>query len=150
MYKKVLVPLDGSELAECALSHVKDLAEDGSIGEITLLNAVLTNFEWDRMEDDFNYSALRTTLFNKSEKYLADARSRLNLEGIDVKTDSVEGGSPAHIIAEYSKKNGMDMIVMSTHGRTGMRHLMFGSVALGVLHDSHVPVLLIRPEACRV
>lgn len=150
MYKKVLVPLDGSDLAECALSHVKNLVKDGSIGEITLLNAVLTNFEWERMEDDFNYNAFRNALFNKSAKYLADARSRLNLEEIDVKMESIEGSSPARIIAEYSKKSGMDLIVMSTHGRTGMRHLMFGSVALGVLHDAHVPVLLIRPEACRV
>ena len=46
MRKKVLVPLDGSELAECALNHVKNLIKDGFIGEVTLLNIVNTNMLW--------------------------------------------------------------------------------------------------------
>ena len=46
MYKKILVPLDGSDLAECALSHVKSLVEDGSVGEVTLLNIVWFDLPW--------------------------------------------------------------------------------------------------------
>jgi nucleotide-binding universal stress UspA family protein len=42
----------------------------------------------------------------------------------------------------------MDLIVIASHGYTGLKKLMFGSVALGILHDAHVPVLLIRPESC--
>jgi nucleotide-binding universal stress UspA family protein len=150
MYKNVLVPLDGSELAECSLSHVKNLVSHEAIGEVTLLSVVLTNFDWYQIDEGFDHSAFRNNLLKQSRQYLADIQSRLAVEGINVKTESVEGSVPAQVIADYSKNNGMDMIVMSTHGRTGLRHLMFGSVALSVLHESHVPVLLIRPEACRM
>ena len=46
MYKKVLVPLDGSALAECTLSHLKNLFKDGSVGEVTLLNVVKVDLPW--------------------------------------------------------------------------------------------------------
>ena len=58
--------------------------------------------------------------------------------------------SGADTITEYAQKNGMDLIVMATHGHTGFKKLMLGSVAFGVLQESHVPVLIIRPEACRL
>ena len=95
-------------------------------------------------------NAVRENLFMESRKYLADVESRLASEGIKVKTESLEGNRPAEIISDYAQKNGMDMIVIATHGYTGMKKLMFGSVALEVLHESHVPVLLIRPESCRM
>ena len=52
MYKKVLVPLDGSALAECTLSHVKNLFKDGSVGEVTLLNVVKFDLPWAEMGSD--------------------------------------------------------------------------------------------------
>jgi len=84
-----------------------------------------------------------------SRKYLADIESRLGSEGIKVKTESVEGDRPAYTITEYAQKKGMDMIIIGTHGITGLKKLMLGSVAFAVLHQSHIPVLLIRPESCR-
>lgn len=150
MYNKVLVPLDGSELAECALSHVKNLVNHGAIGEVTLLRVVLNNFDWYQVDEAFDYTTFRSSLLKQSQQYLADMQNRLSSEGINVKTELVEGSVPAQVISDYAKKNDVDMIAMSTHGRTGMRHLMFGSVALSVLHDAHVPVFLIRPEACRM
>jgi nucleotide-binding universal stress UspA family protein len=62
----------------------------------------------------------------------------------------VEATRPADTITEYAQKNGMDLIMMATHGHTGFKKLMLGSVAFGVLHESHVPVPLIRPETCRL
>ena len=50
MYKKVLVPLDGSDLAECTLSHLKSLFKDGSVGEVTLLNIVKIDIPWGELE----------------------------------------------------------------------------------------------------
>jgi len=154
MYKKALVPLDGSPLAECTLSHVKNLFKDGSLGEVTLLNVVKVDLPWAVMRSaqspqDINMDAIRKPLFNASRKYLADIESRLASEGIKVKTESLEGNRPADTITEYAQKNGMDMIIIGTHGYTGLKHLMLGSVAFAVLHQSHVPVLLIRPESCR-
>jgi nucleotide-binding universal stress UspA family protein len=155
MYKKVLVPLDGSALAECTLSHVKSLFEDGSVGEVTLLNVVKVDLPWATMGSGeypakgIDLQAIREPLFIASRKYLADIEARLVSGGIKVKTESREGNRPADTITEYAQNNGMDMIIIGTHGYTGLKKLMVGSVAFGVLHQSHIPVLLIRPESCR-
>ena len=154
MYKKVLVPLDGSELAECTLSHVKNLIKDGSVGEVTLLNVVKVDFPWMLTESEYpkgiDINAIREPLFVKSRKYLADIESRLVSDGIKVKTESLEGNRPGDTITEYAQEKGMDMIIIGTHGYTGLKKLMLGSVAFAVLYQSHVPVLLIRPESCQI
>jgi nucleotide-binding universal stress UspA family protein len=155
MYKKVLVPLDGSALAECTLSHVKNLSKDGSVGEVTLLNVVKVDIPWAAMKSDdyrtkgIDLEAIREPLFTASRKYLANIESRLGSEGIKIKTESLEGNRPADTITEYAQEKGMDMIIIGTHGYTGLKKLMVGSVAFGILHQSHIPVLLIRPESCR-
>jgi nucleotide-binding universal stress UspA family protein len=154
MYKKVLVPLDGSALGECTLSHVKKLFKDGSVGEVTLLNVVKVDLPWgvigrDRPTKPIDINAIRKPLFIASRKYLARIESQLSSKGIKVKTESLEGNRPADTITEYAQKKGMNMIIIATHGYTGLKKLMMGSVAFGVLHQSHIPVLLIRPESCR-
>jgi nucleotide-binding universal stress UspA family protein len=155
MYTRVLVPLDGSPLAECTLSHVKNLFKDGSVGEVTLLNVVKVDLPWARMGSDdiptrgIDLRAIIEPLFIASRKYLTEIESRLVSEGIKVKTESLEGNRPADTITEYAQEKGMDMIIIGTHGYTGLKKLMMGSVAFGVLHQSHIPVLLIRPESCR-
>ena len=154
MYQKILVPLDGSDLAECALSHVESLVKDGSAGEVTLLNIVKVDIPWAEMHDEMpmpiDINKLRKPLFAASRKYLAKVASRLSSKGIKVKTKALEANRPAYTIIDYTQKNGMDLIVMATHGHTGLKKLMLGSVAFGVLNGSPVPVLLIRPEACRI
>jgi nucleotide-binding universal stress UspA family protein len=156
MYKKVLVPLDGSELAECSLPHIKNLAQSGSIGEVILLNVVVLVLPFQEINLDgvgvattFDFTAFRDEHLEKSRKYLAGVESRLASDGIKVKTELREANRPAQTIVDYAQNNGVDMIVIATHGYTGMKKMLFGSVALSVLHESHVPVFLIRPEACR-
>ncbi|MDF1590775.1 MAG: universal stress protein [Desulfobacterales bacterium] len=154
MYKKVLVPLDGSELAECTLSHVKTLLKDGFVGEVTLLNIVKFDVPWAQIRSEQHHAidldAIRKPLFAESRKYLANVESQLVSEGIKVKTESLEANRPADTITEYAKEKGMDMIIIGTHGYTGLKKLMMGSVASGVLNQSHIPVLLIRPESCQI
>jgi nucleotide-binding universal stress UspA family protein len=151
MYKKVLVPLDGSDFAECALSHLKSLFKDGSVGEVALLNIVTIDIPWGELEGrHFDLEGLRTEVFSTSRNYLAKVSSRLSSEGMKVKTLSVEANRPAETILEYARKNGIELILMATHGHTGFKRLMLGSVTSGVVHQSTVPVLLIRPEACRL
>ena len=150
MYKKCLVPLDGSELAECALNHVKNLVKEQSVGEVTILNVVKVDIPWAEInEKTIDLEAIRKPLFAGARKYLADVASRLSSEGISVKTTAIEGNRPGETIIDYAKKNGMTLIVMATHGHTGFKQLLLGSVATRVLHESPVPVLLIRPESCR-
>jgi nucleotide-binding universal stress UspA family protein len=151
MYRKVLVPLDSSKLAECALPEVKKLAGGGFIGEVILLNV----FDIDRMRIPttktgiIDIDTLINAQLDKSRKYLEKIQSDLSSEGIKVKTESLEG-KPAQRIVDYAEANDVNLIVIATHGYTGMKKLMFGSVALRVLHDSYVPVLLIRPDSCRM
>ena len=153
MYQKVLVPLDGSELAEAALPQVRNLAAGGFIGEVILISVVeidLMGIPSTRAEV-INYPALETivkTHFDKSQDYLEKIRSGLSAQGINVKAEAVEGKA-AQMIVNYAEKNGVDLIVIASHGYSGLKRLMFGSVALRVLHDAHAPVLLIRPESCR-
>ena len=150
MYKKVLVPLDGSELAECALNHVKALVKEGSVKEVTLFTAVRVDTSWVELYgQNFNVKAMREALLGSAIKYLAGVKDRLADEGIKVKTEVLEADGAAQGITDYARKKGSDLIVIATHGYTGMKRLMLGSVAMSVLHDSHIPVLLIRPEACR-
>jgi nucleotide-binding universal stress UspA family protein len=149
MYQKILVPLDGSELAECALPHVINLVKDGSAGEVIILNVFSAHNNF--MPSEFNcgglgYAELKKRVMDFSIKYLADVESRFSAKGIKVKTQSLESIRPAKVIADYAREMGIDLIIIATHGYTGLEKLMFGSVALEVLHNSHVPVLLIRPE----
>jgi nucleotide-binding universal stress UspA family protein len=150
MYKKCLVPLDGSELAECALNHVKNLVKEKSVGEVILLNVVKVDIPWAEVhEKTLDLEALRKPLFAAARRYLADVESRLSSEGLPVKTEALEGNRPGATITDYAQKKGMDLIVLATHGYSGFKKILLGSVASQVLHESHVPVLLIRPESCR-
>jgi nucleotide-binding universal stress UspA family protein len=152
MYQKALVPLDGSPLAECVLSHVKQMAKEGLVKEVTLLNVVKVDIPWGGGEypERIDLNAIRKPLFAAARKYLAEAQSKLASEGITAKTEALEGSRPAMTITDYAQEKGMDVIIIATHGYTGMKKLLLGSVAFGVLHQSHAPVLLIRPESCRL
>jgi nucleotide-binding universal stress UspA family protein len=145
MFKKVLVPLDGSKLAECALPHVRNLAQGGFVGEIVLLNVVDVPTTW---IEGVDYMAIKDASLKQATRYLADVQKQLAAEGMPVMTEILEGMT-TQVIADYAKEKGVDLIVIGTHGYTGMRKLMFGSVALRILHDAHCPVLLIRSESCR-
>jgi len=108
MYKKILVPLDGSELAECALSHVKNLTKDGFVAEVTILNVFCGHIiEVGQGHGNAGYDDSTERARDASRKYLADVESRLGSEGIKVKTESMEGYRPAEIISYYAQRNGM-------------------------------------------
>ena len=155
MYKKVLVPLDGSKLAEFALPHVTNLAKEGSIGKVILLQVVemeipiaYTTADDYSVGQSYDFQAIWNDQLDKSRTYLADLKARLSSKGIKVQTVLIEGGRTAQAITECAEKHGVDLIVIATHGYTGMKRLLLGSVAFRVLHESSVPVLLIRPESC--
>jgi len=146
MYPKVLVPLDGSPLAECALPEVKHLAKGGFVGEVLLVSVVETYSV--AFAESIDASAMHAAHRDGARVYLDRIEKQFVSEGIRVKSDLLEG-SPAQAIVSYANANNVNLIVIATHGHTGMERLMFGSVALRVLHDAHTPVLLIRPELCR-
>lgn len=156
MFKKVLVPLDGSELSECSLPHISTMAKDGSLGEVILLRIADINLSiadapaYEMIVDQGSYfQAFRDSCVEAARDYLAGVELQLKTKRIKVETVVLEGNRPAEMITDFAEQNGVDLIVMATHGYSGIKKMLIGSVAFKVLHTSHIPVLLIRPESCR-
>ena len=136
MFKQVLVPLDGSELAEKALSYARALAT----GSSTILLVRATGCY--PMEDAPAEEQLE--LFKQAELALAETVQRLDMTGLTA-IPHVYGGDPAAAILKVASVHGADLIAMSTHGRGGLGRWAFGSVAERVLHQATCPILLISP-----
>jgi len=118
---------------------------------VTLLSVVHVDAPYSELYGaHFDINKMKKAYVDAAGKYLEDLQARLGNEGITVKTEVVEHKRPAPAVTDYATKNGIDLIVIATHGYTGLKKLVLGSAALSILHDSHVPVLLIRPEACRI
>ena len=147
MYQKVLVPLDGSDLAECALPHVIRMAKGGFVKDISVLTVI--DIHPSALLEGADTTAVYKAQTINSQEYLAKVKDRFKAEGIDVKTEVLQG-SAAQVISDYANQKQFELIIIATHGYSGVKRLMFGSVAFRVLHDSHVPVLLIRPDSCQV
>jgi len=142
MYKKILAPLDGSELAERALEHVKTVAQGCRAPRVILLQVI----PWPAHPAHTLSDELIRSESEKAEayatEYLAKVADSLRKGSIPVKTAIVHGG-PAEEILDYAKQNKVDLIVMSTHGRSGVSRWVFGSVAERVLRHSATPVLIV-------
>jgi nucleotide-binding universal stress UspA family protein len=145
MYQKILVPLDGSELAECVLPHVKDLVAGCNIGEVVLLQVVEPPPAWAAEGIDLN--AVETASIRLAKEYLPKVQSRLAAEGIKVSAEVIVGRA-GETITEFAKQNKVDLIAIATHGRSGISRWVFGSVADRVLRSSGVPMLVVKPTGC--
>jgi nucleotide-binding universal stress UspA family protein len=146
-YKKILVPLDGSELAELALQHVPRIADQHA--HIHLLSV----FSVEEPRIDLATIAITVgteipnSLAKPSEEvrlrkeYLDKVANNLEQKGYVVTID-VPSGHVVDTIARVSQE-GFEIVVMATHGRTGFSKFVLGSVAEGVLHKAHCPVFII-------
>lgn len=151
MYAKILIPLDGSELAECVLPHVDSIAKGCNVEEIIFLRVV----EPFQMPSGIDSAALseedikRIDSDNKAsaENYLSQLVSRLKIDRITIRSEIIIGKAPENI-ADYAKKNDMDLIIIATHGRSGISRWVWGSVADRVFRSACVPVLMIRAPGC--
>lgn len=139
MFKKILVPLDGSELAAKVLPQVVELAKtyDSKVTLLYVFYAGESETFPDWIEEALEKEKSRCELF------LAKAANDLEVQGLmGVKVECLEG-SPAREIVAYAKDNDMDLIAMATHGK-GEVAWVLGSVAEKVLSHATMPVLLIR------
>jgi len=142
MYKKILAPLDGSELAECALEHVRTVTKGRRAPKVILLQVIpFPAHPAHTLSDELIRSESEKAEANARD-YLAKVADSLRADGIAVETAIVRGG-PAEEILDYAKENKVDLIVMSTHGRSGVSRWVFGSVAERVLRHSATPVLIV-------
>jgi nucleotide-binding universal stress UspA family protein len=129
---KILLPLDGSSCSEAAIAVAKDLASSlgASIVLVTIGNLPETS-----------------TMAREEEGELNDLLKRLAAEhdlGSNMKVDM--GGDPVQGILRIAEEEGVDLIVMATHGRSGLSDLAQGSVAREIIRDGRLPVLLVRPK----
>ena len=152
MYKKILVTLDGSELAECSLPHAKAIAKGCSNAELVVLRVV------EPLPERVASALMKAGegILQKSEQearktareYVSKMENSLKKEGFHARGVTKDGAA-ADEIMDYSEKENVDLIVMSTHGRSGISLFLFGSVAEKVTRHTSIPVLLISPPGCR-
>ncbi len=139
----ILIGLDGSPLAETILAYVSTLAK-GLGADVTLLHVVHLSED---MQRDEPYRLLQPTI-QKAEiqayDYLHSIEQRLVAAGIKTQSQVRVGETAAEIVL-YAQQEGMDLIALATHGRSGLQRWFYGSVAEKVLHTTHTPLLLIRP-----
>jgi nucleotide-binding universal stress UspA family protein len=150
MYKKILVPLDGSELAECVLPHVESIARGCGVEEVIFLRVAEPLHQFCDLDGCVSQETINSIdADNKAaaEKYLTQLIERTRYGGVSVKPE-VMTGTPGESIADYATKNSIDLIVIATHGRSGVSRWTWGSVANQVLRSACVPVLMVRAPGC--
>jgi nucleotide-binding universal stress UspA family protein len=148
MYKRALIPLDGSPVAETILPFILEIAGPLDI-EVVLLRVlppvppmVVEGSRNIVIEDE---EARRVDAL----EYLAALAVDLRCKGVRVETRVHHGMPPAEIVTA-AREVQADLIAMTTHGRSGLRRLMFGSVAEAVLRHSDIPVFLLRATKAQV
>ena len=144
MYEKILVPLDGSDLAERAIRHAQEIAR-GTRSEILLMQAV-----------NFPVPVVPEAVLMPDAKWLAEAKKEAAqyLEGIAASLREAEmrvrtlldERPPADAILHVAAREEVDLIVMSTHGRGGLSRMLMGSVAESVFRATSRTVMLVKPE----
>ena len=144
-YRHILIPLDGSKLAEAALKEALPLAKSPGV-RVTFIEAVWPII--DVLNTGTQVAAVERLRRNEAQKYLDAVARRADWKALKPEA-VVKIGPAADVIIDYARAKRADLIVMSTHGRSGLGRWAFGSIADKVLHGSHCPVLLVRASAKR-
>ena len=153
MYTNIMVPLDGSELAECVLPHVEGFIAECRVNSIVLVRVVEPAPM--KFDDTAAISATSRELLvenirrveekrqSAALEYLNSVERRLKQEGVKISAEVLVGGV-AESLADYTETKGIDLIIIATHGRSGISRWVRGSIADRVLRFSPVPVLMVR------
>jgi nucleotide-binding universal stress UspA family protein len=148
MYKRALVPLDGSAFAESIIPFLVDMAGPLDM-EVVLIRSV-------QPRPPQVHEGSRHVVIDDPETLKADAREYLIPLAAELKargvraTIEVRQGEAAEQIVQAAREVGAELIAMTTHGRGGLGKLLFGSVAEAVLRQSHLPVLMMRMTTAEV
>lgn len=147
MYERILIPTDGSEVAEAAVDQAVDIASKYG-AEIHALYVADTDAiayslgaeQVDRIRQG-NFKDM-TELREKAEAATEYVRQRADEHGLEV-VEHHAGGQPHRMIADYADDHDVDLIVMGSHGRAGVRRALLGSVTERTLRSTHIPVLVV-------
>jgi nucleotide-binding universal stress UspA family protein len=151
MYQKILTPLDGSEFAECSLAHVKAIAGGCQVPEIVLLRVVEPIHSSDLAayaEANIDTESLMQDVKSAATVYIDKVTEVLKRAGLPA-TGVIVTGPAADSIMKYAEENKVDLIIMSTHGRSGISRWFMGSVADKIVRHSSIPVLTVAPPGCK-
>lgn len=142
MYRRILVPTDGSEGSNAAVAHAIELAStfDAEVHGLYVVNSgAVPTTDVEAREQLFE------EIERRGEAAVDEVASAGAEAGVDVVT-SVVSGVPYERILDYVDDEGVDLVVMGTHGRTGLRHTLLGSVAERVVRHADVPVMVVRHD----
>ncbi|MDF1590490.1 MAG: universal stress protein [Desulfobacterales bacterium] len=148
MFKKIMVPLDGSELAECVIPYVEGLIDQGEVEVIVFVRVVRPVINPASFDEGMSYipedwSKLESEKKTSAENYLKKVVSQLKKNGVKFQTEVLVGRVGDRLI-DYIKTNDYDLILIATHGRSGLRRWVRGNVADKILSGSHIPILMVR------
>ena len=151
MYKKIMVPLDGSKLAECVLPHVESLVKAGQVGELVFVRvaetysfSLMSGEEVPKPDDIIRFDAEARAA---AEKYIQTVVNRAKSNGWNVRGEILIG-RPSVKLAEYANEGGFDLVIIATHGRSGVSRWVWGGVADRLLRAVCIPVLMVRAPGC--
>jgi nucleotide-binding universal stress UspA family protein len=153
MYKRIMVSIDGSNTSTRALHEAIRIGKHQQAAQIRLLHVIDTISYIPHNASELQPSFLKE-LYIQARKYgqelLEQAQKEAEREGLQVETRLVElkraSDHIAQVIVDEAKGMSAELLVMGTHGRRGLHHLLLGSVAEGVIRLTPCPVLLIRSE----
>ena len=144
---KILVPLDPSPLSESIIRYIEQFVPHNT--ELVLLHVVLSQpviLTGAAAVGAYVEEKARLRDLAEADPYLEILADSLRTKGFSVST-VVESGHAAQVILQAARSKGADLIAMSTHGRSGLSHLLLGSVTDEVLRRSPIPVLVIKPSS---
>jgi nucleotide-binding universal stress UspA family protein len=144
MFEKILVPLDGSPLAQSVLPYVMALAK-GFHSRVILFHVAETALDHEAPEQKAYADETVERVRPLAENYLAGVADEFRKEGIDVEIKVVKGRAAAQIVG-YAEQEDVGLIALSTHGRSGLARLVMGSGIDKILRACEQPVLLVRPR----
>jgi len=140
--RRILVPLDGSVVSETILDHARKLAKaDGA--ELVLLQ--VANSAGEIFNDPSIAADDLNAVASADKSYMETLLARMKSEGVLASVE-VREGPVAETILSVANEMNVDMIAMSTHGRSGLQKLLMGSITEWMIQHSHVPVLVLRPQ----
>lgn len=147
LYKRILVPVDGSNTSNLALHEALRIAKDQQ-ATLRLVHVVDETVIDGDIDGLINYAALRDALKQGGQHLLAKTVTTASSAGVEAESALLEtlGTRPANTIAEEARRWQADLIVIGTHGRHGLDRLIMGSIAEGVARLAPAPLLLVRGE----
>ena len=151
MYKKIMVPLDGSELAECVLPHIETLIKGGGVREVVFVRVVppfeLTPIRGEPWFNEEQIAHIDAGTKKVAIDYLDQLMSRIDYGKVNAKAEVITG-KIADSLSDYAIKNEVNLIVIATHGRSGVSRWVMGGVSDRIIRSSRVPVLTVRSPGC--